>query len=377
MNDETKQTCLDRLVVKFHELVATGPTYVCVCCDQLWYEHSVVRAEVLRYLENEVVSKCLPNRWECCAKEWVCKTCSHHIKKNKIPPCAVQNKMGFPYKPEFLDLSDLEWRLVSPRLIFQKIHEAARGKQLKIHGNVVNVPADVANTANVLPRVSTQTETIKVQLKRKLMYKHYVLSQNIRPFKVFEAAKWLTENGTLFRQQSIKLNPHWTDLATSCKESDIDKDNPCSSLMSVGATISKIGTVEQTVSPDPEFSFDITKAFICLQCEQVVSDDLHLERHLLDCHGVEINCDSFDETNSVIFYHSDCNNSEVVYFCCLCSAWEKEQSLFTKHMTALVKKPPGSWRDPAMNPDPRRDPARIMPALVFSRQNPVRKKIPP
>ena len=238
--------------------------------------------------------------------------------------------MGFPHKPEFLDLSDLEWRLVSPRLIFQTIHEAARGKQLKIHGNVVNVPADVANTANVLPRVSTQTETIKVQLKRKLMYKHYVLSQNIRPFKVFEAAKWLTENGTLFRQQSIKLNPHWTDLATSCKESDIDKDNPCSSLMSVGATISKTGTVEQTVSPNPEFSFDITKAFICLQCEQVVSDDLHLERHLLDCHGVEINCDSFDETNSVIFHHSDCNSSEVVYFCCFMQCLGKRAVSFYK-----------------------------------------------
>ena len=108
--------------------------------------------------------------------------------------------MGFPYKPEFLDLSDLEWRLVSPRLTFQKIHEGSRGKQLKIHGNIVNVPADVVNTANVLPRVSTRTETIKVQLKRKLMYKHCVLSQNIRPFKVFEAAKWLTENGTLYRQ---------------------------------------------------------------------------------------------------------------------------------------------------------------------------------
>ena len=44
---------------------------------------------------------------------------------------------------------------------------------------------------------------------------------------------------------------------------------------------------------------------------------------------------------------------------------------------ALVKKPPGSWQDPAKNPDPRRDPAGIMPARVFSRQDPVRKKIPP
>ena len=68
--------------------------------------------------------------------------------------------MSFPCKPECLDLTELEWKLVSPRLVFQKIHEAARGKQWKIHGNVVNVPADV-NTVHMLPRQLTDTETIK------------------------------------------------------------------------------------------------------------------------------------------------------------------------------------------------------------------------
>ena len=66
----------------------------------------------------------------------------------------------------------------------------------KFHGNIVNVPADVVNTVDKLPRLSTETDTIKVHLKRKLKYKNYVLSQNIRPSKVFEAAKWLTETGT-------------------------------------------------------------------------------------------------------------------------------------------------------------------------------------
>ena len=46
--------------------------------------------------------------------------------------------------------------------------QAPRGKQLKINGNIVNVPADVANTVSMLPRLPSETSTIKVNLKRRL-----------------------------------------------------------------------------------------------------------------------------------------------------------------------------------------------------------------
>ena len=98
-----------------------------------------------------------------------------NLRKNKIPKCAIANKMAFPYKAENLDLTELEWRLVSPRLVFEKLHEASRGKEMKICGNIANVPANVANTVSVLPRLGEQEGTIKVQLKRKLKllrYKH-------------------------------------------------------------------------------------------------------------------------------------------------------------------------------------------------------------
>ena len=51
--------------------------------------------------------------------------------------------MGFPVKPECLNLTPFEERLISPRIPFMEIHELPRGGQLSIHGNVVNVPADV------------------------------------------------------------------------------------------------------------------------------------------------------------------------------------------------------------------------------------------
>ena len=88
-----------------------------------------------------------------------------------MPHCAVKNGMSFPPKPQFWDLNELECRLLAPRLAFQKIIQAPRGKQFKITRNVVNVAADLTTSISLLPRLPTQTATIKVNLKRKLQYK--------------------------------------------------------------------------------------------------------------------------------------------------------------------------------------------------------------
>ena len=132
-----------------------------------------------------------------------------HSESGKVPPLAVANGMKFPEKPTFFDLNELECRLIAPRLAFQKIMQAPRGKQLKINGNVVNVPADVINTVNLLSRLPEQSGTIKVQLKRRLQYKSSALSLNIRPDKVLQAANWLASNSTLYQEQGIAFNPNW------------------------------------------------------------------------------------------------------------------------------------------------------------------------
>ena len=108
-------------------------------------------------------------------------TCNNHLMRNKFPPCAIANGMGFPMKPEC--------RLLAPRIAFQKLMQAPQGRQLKIHGNIVNVPADVTHTVTMLPQLHSQTATIKVNLKHKLQYKSSALSLNVRPDKVVQAAK--------------------------------------------------------------------------------------------------------------------------------------------------------------------------------------------
>ena len=80
--------------------------------------------------------------------------------------------------------------------------QAPRGRQLKINGNIV-VPADVVNTVNMLPRFPNDTST--VNLKRRLQHKSSALSLNVRPNKVTEAAKWLVNNGNLYKHEGYNF----------------------------------------------------------------------------------------------------------------------------------------------------------------------------
>ena len=37
--------------------MSTGPLYVCTCCDQLWYKHSVVPASQLTFSNPEIAKQ--------------------------------------------------------------------------------------------------------------------------------------------------------------------------------------------------------------------------------------------------------------------------------------------------------------------------------
>ena len=185
--------------------VSRGLLYICFCCDQLWYKHSVVKAERLR-VSNPNAGKYLLSKKSVNDIEWICQSCDKNLKKNKIPPCAAMNGMTFPVKPNFFDLNKLECRLLAPRLAFQKLMQAPRGNQLKIKGNIVNVPADVNNTVNVLPWLPEESGTIKVQLKRQLQYKSSALSLNVKLYKILQAANWLASSSNLYREQRMSFS---------------------------------------------------------------------------------------------------------------------------------------------------------------------------
>ena len=76
--------------------------------------------------------------------------------------------------------------------------QAPRGKQLNIHGNIVNVPADVSSIISMLPWLPHETATIRVNLKLfELQNKSSALSLTVRPNTVIKAASWLLINSDL------------------------------------------------------------------------------------------------------------------------------------------------------------------------------------
>ena len=67
--------------------------------------------------------------------------------------------MSFPEKSMLLNLNALEERLVSPHIPFMQIRESPRGRQLSIHGNVVNVPTHVYTMVSLIPRPINESQT--------------------------------------------------------------------------------------------------------------------------------------------------------------------------------------------------------------------------
>ena len=96
--------------------------------------------------------------------------------------------------------------MISPRIPFMQLRELPRGGQLSIHGNVVNVPADVNSTINSLPRPLNELQTIPIKLKRRLSYNHHYLLENVSSIKVLKAAQYLVETSQLFTDEGIEID---------------------------------------------------------------------------------------------------------------------------------------------------------------------------
>ena len=59
-------------------------TFALVVTMQLWYKHSVITAEKLRH-SNPTAGKYLLTKTSVDGIEWICQSCSKHLKKDKIP----------------------------------------------------------------------------------------------------------------------------------------------------------------------------------------------------------------------------------------------------------------------------------------------------
>lgn len=208
-----KKCVNDPVVAKFHELVSQGPEYICISCNQVFFKHAVAEFNHLNYLSNSLINNCVTSVKSVDNKKWLCLQCKKYLKDVKVPPCSIGNGFSFPSLPKELQgLTKLEERLISPRIPFMQIKELPRGGQIAMHGNLVNVPADVNKTVKLLPRNMNDSETIPLKLKRSLNFKSHITFEHVRPEKIIAAAKWLVNNSRLFRNEGISLNTEWNAI---------------------------------------------------------------------------------------------------------------------------------------------------------------------
>ncbi|XP_061196745.1 uncharacterized protein LOC133205019 [Saccostrea echinata] len=211
----------DSETAKFKKIISIGPVYVCSCCTQTWFREGVQKAESL-YV-SALAQQCLLGLRCEQGVEWLCHTCYRSIKMGKIPSCAIYNGFGFPSKPPDLEVTEMEERLISPRIPFMQLMEKPRGGQKSLRGNVVNVPSDVNSTVKCLPRTLSESETVQVKLKRKISFKNHVLHEAIRPKKCLNALKWLLQNSELFRNEGITINENWDIMSEQSEWFDFNE----------------------------------------------------------------------------------------------------------------------------------------------------------
>ncbi len=195
---------------KYLAAIQTGPNVVCTSCLQLWLPDNCSALQNITFPNPQKVKECTTGTLFD-GKEWICSTCTRHLKENRIPPISYANGMKFLKIPDELVLVQMEERCLALRQPFFQIRELPNGGQKSIKGNVVNVPMDVSNTINQLPRNLSETETIGIKFKKRLSYKKSAYCENIRPQVVINAAKYLVANSELYKAYNVKINNTWEE----------------------------------------------------------------------------------------------------------------------------------------------------------------------
>ena len=129
----------------------------------------------------------------------------------------------------------------------------------------MNVPADITDTVHILPRVESASGTIKVQLKRKLKNKSSALSLNVRPHKVFQAAKWLSLNSSLYKEEDITCNEEWKlNDSTEGFQECLEKDKISGNSQSINTENQKCSSQDEWREDDVEIVAGVTDTMLLI-----------------------------------------------------------------------------------------------------------------
>ncbi|XP_029933202.1 uncharacterized protein LOC115377530, partial [Myripristis murdjan] len=225
---------------KFLEKVRDGPDFVCCVCHRLFFRYQVVICEREAYRQSSVTvstaDRCIGRQYlhrcsgECVApcllvssrgNLWICYTCHRKLSSGEMPAeCWVNNLELDPIPAELGSLNSLEQHLIALHIPFMKMLALPKGGQNGVHGPVTCVPANIVQTANVLPRSSMEGSLLQVKLKRKLTYKGHYEYQFVDTLRVRQALDYLKRTNVHYR--GIEFNEHWVNEFV--REEDREKE---------------------------------------------------------------------------------------------------------------------------------------------------------
>ena len=197
-----------KMIERYEETILEGPDNVCVCCGGLFFRRTLrpFNAQLLESNE-EFLDKIIDPTLRHINQKWMCITCTRYVKKGKIPRLALNNGLQFPtVNHQVNNLSELEERLIAPRIAFMKIKPLKKfsDRQMGMVGNVVNVPIDHVEIVKSLPRSFNDTDTIQIRLKRRLDYDRNLMFDTVRPNVVRETLKYLCGKD-LFKRNNVNF----------------------------------------------------------------------------------------------------------------------------------------------------------------------------
>ena len=104
------------------------------------------------------------------------KACQSVICDAVVPKLSVYNKMEFVEQPSVFVSNGK--RLPAYRIPIMQVCNLPCGGQILVHGDIVNVPVDIASTLNVLPRSMSNSDMVSIKFKRKKAYKYCESKEN-------------------------------------------------------------------------------------------------------------------------------------------------------------------------------------------------------
>ena len=242
-HETVENRLINEAISVFRSNIKAGPTYVCTVCHKASFPNQVRTCTRSNYEKNpNVVSQCLTGKYvhvcdEACRnepctvpderrKEWICHTCHAHLKKGCMSTLAVANKLQLSEIPsELSDLNILERHLIAKCIPFAKIIPLPRGRQRLIRGNVVCVPSEVQETVNALPRLRSESQVMRVKLKRRLSYRGHQLFQTVTWSKLVSALLKLKQVHPEYQDVTIRDEAQLCDPTIPDDENDDDDED--------------------------------------------------------------------------------------------------------------------------------------------------------